>query len=149
MGIVLSAAAEKLSPSRGCPGAKPMSPGAGRSQAPWLLSPGWISVCDHWRNQSQVLQDLHNHKEMCVTTGNNWEKEMWRQLDCNFGCRHFSRQAPKSYAEFSPRFRGQQLHYEFFLRVSALKLLRAGTFIIYRTAGLFITEENQEHLLIH
>lgn len=107
------------------------------------------SAPGHRRNQTQALQDLHTHTDACVTTGSNWRREKWGQLDCNFECRHFSLQAPKSCTELSPRFQGQQLHYAFFLRVSALQLLRAGTFIIYRTAGLFIIEENQALLLIH
>lgn len=60
-----------------------------------------LTACDHWRNQTQMLQDLHDHTEMCIATGNHWRRETWGQLDHSFGCRLLS---PALYS--APGFRG-------------------------------------------
>lgn len=98
-----------------------------------------LTACDHWRNQTQMLQDLPGHTEMCKTEGERNEGSWATVLDVVSYILHW----------IQPQVSGAAAALCIFLRVSALKLLRVGTFIIYWTAGLFIIEKNQGLLVIH
>lgn len=55
-----------------------------------------LTACDHWRSQTQMLQDLHDHTEICITEAERSEGSWTTVLDAG----------SKSCTEFSPRFQG-------------------------------------------